>query len=161
MSRHLPATVYIQTNTRGVRGLSGGFTPCRHLRPPSGREHTVITYSVRWWWLLDEWPLTRCQGTWYHLSKRVVPSHGPLEVLRHKVVSNHRPIGPAPTCRILTQAYKMLRISYVDLGLLWNVKAHSLLDILKNQRHTSNFQNMSIDQSRNVELQWTNTLQSV
>ena len=23
------------------RGLSGGFTPCRHLRPSSGREHTM------------------------------------------------------------------------------------------------------------------------
>ena len=21
--------------------LSGGFTPCRHLRPSSGREHTI------------------------------------------------------------------------------------------------------------------------
>ena len=28
-------------------GLSGGFTPCRHLRPSSGREHTIVTYSVR------------------------------------------------------------------------------------------------------------------
>ena len=27
--------------------LSGGFTPCRHLRPSSGREHTNVTYSVR------------------------------------------------------------------------------------------------------------------
>ena len=26
-------------------GLSGGFTPCRHLRPSSGREHTIVTYS--------------------------------------------------------------------------------------------------------------------
>ena len=26
---------------------SGGFTPCRHLRPSSGREHTIVTYSVR------------------------------------------------------------------------------------------------------------------
>ena len=26
--------------------LSGGFTPCRHLRPSSGREHTIVTYSV-------------------------------------------------------------------------------------------------------------------
>ena len=35
------------------RGL--GFTPCRHLRPSSGREHSrsSITYSVRWWWLLE------------------------------------------------------------------------------------------------------------
>ena len=31
-------------------GLNGGFTPCRHLRPSSGREHTIVTYSVRWWW---------------------------------------------------------------------------------------------------------------
>ena len=32
----------------GVVGwLSGGFTPCRHLRPSSGREHTIVTYSVR------------------------------------------------------------------------------------------------------------------
>ena len=23
-------------------GLSGGFTPCRHLRPSSGREHTIV-----------------------------------------------------------------------------------------------------------------------
>ena len=38
-----------------VGWLSGGFTPCRHLRPSSGREHTIVTYSVRWWWLLDEW----------------------------------------------------------------------------------------------------------
>ena len=30
-----------------VVGLSGGFTPCRHLRPSSGREHTIVTYSVR------------------------------------------------------------------------------------------------------------------
>ena len=29
--------------------LSGGFMPCRHLRPSSGREHTIVTYSVRWW----------------------------------------------------------------------------------------------------------------
>ena len=28
--------------------LCGGFTPCRHLRPSSGREHTIVTYSVRW-----------------------------------------------------------------------------------------------------------------
>ena len=30
--------------------LSGGFMPCRYLRPSSGQEqflHTVITYSVR------------------------------------------------------------------------------------------------------------------
>ena len=26
---------------------SGGFTPCRHLRPSSGREHTIVTYSVQ------------------------------------------------------------------------------------------------------------------
>ena len=30
-----------------VGRLSGGFTPCRHLRPSSGREHTIVTYSVR------------------------------------------------------------------------------------------------------------------
>ena len=30
-----------------VDWLSGGFTPCRHLRPSSGREHTMVTYSVR------------------------------------------------------------------------------------------------------------------
>ena len=35
--------------------LSGCFTPCRHLRPSSGREHSHITYSVLRWWLLDEW----------------------------------------------------------------------------------------------------------
>ena len=35
--------------------LNGGFAPCRHLRPSSGREHSHITYSARWWWLLDEW----------------------------------------------------------------------------------------------------------
>ena len=40
---------------RLVGWLSGGFTPCRHLRPSSGREHTIVTYSVRWWWLLEEW----------------------------------------------------------------------------------------------------------
>ena len=31
-----------------------GFTPCRQLRPSSGREHKMIkdiTYSVWWWWL--------------------------------------------------------------------------------------------------------------
>ena len=27
--------------------LSGGFMPCRHLRPSSGREYSRITYSVR------------------------------------------------------------------------------------------------------------------
>ena len=27
--------------------LPTGFTPCLHLRPSSGRGHTVITYSVR------------------------------------------------------------------------------------------------------------------
>ena len=27
----------------GSLSLSGGFTPCRHLRPSSGREDTVIT----------------------------------------------------------------------------------------------------------------------
>ena len=31
----------------GWVGLSGGFTPCRQLRPSSGREHTTVTYSVR------------------------------------------------------------------------------------------------------------------
>ena len=30
-----------------MEGLSGAFTPCRHLRPSSGREHTIVTYSVR------------------------------------------------------------------------------------------------------------------
>ena len=30
-----------------VGWLSGGFTPCWHLRPSSGREHTIVTYSVR------------------------------------------------------------------------------------------------------------------
>ena len=30
-----------------VGWLSGGVTPCRHLRPSSGREHTIVTYSVR------------------------------------------------------------------------------------------------------------------
>ena len=25
-----------------VLSLSGGFTPCRHLRPSSGREHTIV-----------------------------------------------------------------------------------------------------------------------
>ena len=34
--------------------MSGGFTPCQYLRPSSGREHTVIAYSDRWY-LLDEW----------------------------------------------------------------------------------------------------------
>ena len=30
--------------------LSGGFTPCRHLRPSSGWDHRVIyiTYSIQW-----------------------------------------------------------------------------------------------------------------
>ena len=32
---------------RLVGWLSGGFTPCRHLRPSSGREHTIVTYSVQ------------------------------------------------------------------------------------------------------------------
>ena len=27
--------------------LAGGFTPCRNLRPSSGREHRVVAYSVR------------------------------------------------------------------------------------------------------------------
>ena len=27
--------------------LSGGFTPSRHLRPSSGREHTIVYKSVR------------------------------------------------------------------------------------------------------------------
>ena len=35
-----------------VDWLSGGFTPCRYPRPSSGREHTVISYSVRWGWFL-------------------------------------------------------------------------------------------------------------
>ena len=26
----------------GEESLSGGVTPCRHLRPSSGREHTII-----------------------------------------------------------------------------------------------------------------------
>ena len=26
----------------GILSLRGGFTPCRHLRPSSGREHTVV-----------------------------------------------------------------------------------------------------------------------
>ena len=30
-----------------ILSLSGGWTPSQHLRPSSGREHTVITYSVR------------------------------------------------------------------------------------------------------------------
>ena len=34
--------------------LSEVFTSCQHLRPSSGRD---ITYSVRWWWLLDEMKL--------------------------------------------------------------------------------------------------------
>ena len=32
---------------QNIGWLSGGFTPCRHLRPSSGREHTIVTYSVR------------------------------------------------------------------------------------------------------------------
>ena len=60
----------------GCLSLSGGVTSCQHLRPSSGREHqfewrfyalsaseaifrartySCITYSVRWWGLLDEW----------------------------------------------------------------------------------------------------------
>ena len=41
-----PEVMEIQ-KTRLVGWLSGGFTPCRHLRPSSGREHTIVTYSVR------------------------------------------------------------------------------------------------------------------
>ena len=60
-----PLAAATSTNSRGpmkwhvvcgklqVGWLSGGFTPCRHLRPSSGWEHTIVTYSVRW--LLDEW----------------------------------------------------------------------------------------------------------
>ena len=29
-------------NHRNSLSLSGGFTPCRHLRPSSGREHTIV-----------------------------------------------------------------------------------------------------------------------
>ena len=34
-------------NLTWVRSLSRGFTPCRHRRSSSRRDHTVITYSVR------------------------------------------------------------------------------------------------------------------
>ena len=39
-----------------VVSLSGGFTPCRHLRPSPGRER-IQSYNLfsRWWWLLNEW----------------------------------------------------------------------------------------------------------
>ena len=32
----------LRTCSPRVWVLSGGFEPCRHLRPPSGREHTVV-----------------------------------------------------------------------------------------------------------------------
>ena len=32
----------ICTKTFSVLSLSGGFTPCWHLRPSSGGEHTVV-----------------------------------------------------------------------------------------------------------------------
>ena len=35
-----------------VLSLSGGFTPCRHLRPSSGREHTTGRQSPS---LFDKW----------------------------------------------------------------------------------------------------------
>ena len=34
--------IFSNNPNRGVLSLSGGFTPCRHLRPSSGQEHTVI-----------------------------------------------------------------------------------------------------------------------
>ena len=39
----------------GWVGLSGGFTPCRHLRPSSGREHTIVTQG-RWYKLTVHYP---------------------------------------------------------------------------------------------------------
>ena len=38
---------YKPRRAHGGVELSGGFTPCRHLRPSSGREHTIVTYSVQ------------------------------------------------------------------------------------------------------------------
>ena len=32
----------LSTNHSWAQSLSGGFTPCRHLRPSSGRENTVV-----------------------------------------------------------------------------------------------------------------------
>ena len=36
-----PLVFALQRSSFGF-GLSGGFTPCRHLRPSSGREHTIV-----------------------------------------------------------------------------------------------------------------------
>ena len=70
--------------------LSGGFTPCRHLRRSPGREHTVITSSVRWWWLLDE--------------SNLPPAHDPLLFSKSGMgsfmLSHTNPAGhiPRPLC---------------------------------------------------------------
>ena len=34
--------------------LSGGFTPCCHLRPSSGREHSLSSTFNPWWFLMNE-----------------------------------------------------------------------------------------------------------
>ena len=34
---------FLLSRDANVGWLSGGFTPCRHLRPSSGREHTIVT----------------------------------------------------------------------------------------------------------------------
>ena len=44
--------------------LGGSFTPSQYLRPSSGREHTVISYSVRWWGLYSMNETRRKPTTW-------------------------------------------------------------------------------------------------
>ena len=42
------AAIVAEGRRRGLwpKDYKPDFTPCRHLRPSSGREHTIVTYSV-------------------------------------------------------------------------------------------------------------------
>ena len=50
--------------TDTVGWLSGGFTPCQHLRPSSGREHTIVTYSVRCHCQRDKHVISQAHPHW-------------------------------------------------------------------------------------------------
>ena len=103
--------------------LSGGFTPCRDLRPSSGQEQTVAylirfgddhylmketrrkpTTRTRCPTLFDKWhgicyrPIPTATHSGWTYEGLYLPNHGLLgdliKVLRHKAHLNCRPVGP-------------------------------------------------------------------
>ena len=74
----------------------GGFAPCQHLRPSSGREHTVIPYVIPSPAMMITW--------WITLVTRRKPTTGTwcptLFDEWHRIFYMPKPRWPAPSLRI-------------------------------------------------------------